>query len=100
MNKKTIIILTILIIFVVFLGIKALTNDKEVKSAPVLSLSFLFGRRFLISSVAFLDDERGYLRTIAISLFISFYNPLLFMLIAYILYINVLVFSKNIYERL
>jgi len=37
MNKKTIIILTILIIIVVFLGIKVLANNKEAKSAPVLS---------------------------------------------------------------
>lgn len=37
MNKKAIIILTILIIIVVFLGIKVLASNKEAKSAPVLS---------------------------------------------------------------
>jgi len=37
MNKKTIIILTILIITLVFLGIKVLANNKEAKNAPVLS---------------------------------------------------------------
>jgi len=37
MNKKTITLLTILIITVVFLGVKVLADNKEVKSAPVLS---------------------------------------------------------------
>lgn len=37
MNKKTIALLTILIVIVVFLGIKILANNKKAKSASVLS---------------------------------------------------------------